>query len=146
MSIKASDFTAAGSTLQNTQEGVGDNTITPNTEVMSARKNFGMSLMPRVGFLVFPKCELFLTAGINLCSYKGTYGTPAGTNSKHQNKTKLSPVAGAGIRYDFTPSVFGTVSYNYAFKTKIYDNNDSGWQDKIHINSQIVKVGIGFKF
>lgn len=77
-------------------------------------------------------------------STEETYTARNASYKKH-NKTKFAPVIGVGIRYAFTPDVFGTLQYKYQFNTKVTDYNKTGGI-QIKDQNHTVTVGVGFRF
>ncbi len=95
-----------------------------------------LGFMPRVGYLVTPDCEIYLTAGARVVKHK--YNELNSTTTENVKKTKVHPVAGIGMKYDFTPNLFAKAEYNYLFKTKSFDN--------AKYQAHGFKLGFGYKF
>lgn len=75
--------------------------------------------MPRVGYLITPDCELYLTAGARVVKHKvNVTETVVATSKTSTKKDKSSSSSGHGIEYDFTPNLFAKAEYDYLFKSK----------------------------
>lgn len=82
--------------------------------------------------------------GIHEISTTETF-TERNKQYKKHNKTKFAPVIGVGIRYAFTPDVFGTLQYKYQFNTKVTGYNKTG-DFQIKDQNHTVTIGVGFRF
>ncbi len=64
---------------------------------------------------------------------------------KKHNKTKFAPIVGVGIKYAFTPDVFGTLQYKYQFNTKVIGTGKTG-DFELKDQNHTFTVGVGFRF
>jgi opacity protein-like surface antigen len=72
-----------------------------------------IDVLPRIGYLVTPQTEIYVTGGVRFGKYKMTVG------SKTKKKMKVSGLLGAGGRYTFTGGFFLGAEYLYQFRTKM---------------------------
>ena len=109
----------------------------------SRKTQWQLGFMPRIGYLITPDCEIYLTAGARVVKHK-TIRTAIDSGSKAIDgidsfkKTKVHPVAGLGMRYDFNPNLFAKFEYNYLFKTKCIPYTK--------YQAHGFKLGFGYKF
>ena len=136
---------------------------------MTCKNTFGFSLAPKIGWAITYQLKFFVKAGINATSCKTKYddssatGVLAGgvtllgsgpTNFPTQHTTinksrmKIAPTLGATINYDFSDVIFGIIEYNYVFNTKTLSSAaaSTGWSNTVKLSSQVVKMGVGFRF
>ncbi len=101
-----------------------------------------LGFMPRIGYLITPDCEIYLTAGARVVKHKfntsETNTVSNATSTENLKKTKVHTVAGLGMKYDFTPNLFAKAEYNYLFKTKVADD--------LKYQAHGFKLGFGYKF
>lgn len=112
----------------------------------SVKELWHVALMPRVGYLVTPQAEIYLTAGAKVAQFKTT---TLKNNTKElisKKKVRFVPVVGAGLRYEITPEVFAKIEYNYEFKTKTAAHKDSAHSAAPKIQSHVVRLGVGYRF
>ncbi|MDL2238483.1 hypothetical protein LJC56_11790 [Christensenellaceae bacterium OttesenSCG-928-K19] len=64
---------------------------------------------------------------------------------KTKKKTKFVPIVGAGVRYELSPDIFGTLNYKYQFNTKIVESKKSGDIEVKNLDHKIT-IGVGFRF
>ncbi len=138
--FKPSDYmTSDEISAYNTQNP--DEKIT-DTSASNLRHRYTFSLIPRVGYLITPEFELFLNAGASINNYKVTTGVGKASGT---SKTNFSPVAGFGAKYDFSNTMFATVSYNIAFNTTIYTFKNTTKTTSMKNNTQTIKLGLGIR-
>ena len=101
----------------------------------SAPWQLGFTL--KVGYLVTPNCEIYLTAGARIVKHKFV-----NNGAKSGKKTKVHPVAGLGVRYSFAQNFFAKAEYDHLFKDKIYKFKSGGVKYQVHS----FKLGFGYKF
>lgn len=82
--------------------------------------------------------------GISVISTEETFSA-RNEQCKKYNTTKMSPIVGLGIKYAFTPNVFGTLQYKYQFNTKIIGYDKSG-DFQIKNQNHTVSAGVGIRF
>ena len=114
-----------------------------SVSVLKLKQQWAIGLMPRIGYLFTPEFEGYVTAGIKFAKWKAktiksavtdiksdTYTTAAITEdvfnkSVNKSKMKVQPVIGAGVRYEFMPSMFAKLEYNFEFKAKPKMHSDT---------------------
>lgn len=82
--------------------------------------------------------------GVSVISTDETFSA-RNEQCKKYNTTKMSPIIGAGVKYAFTPNVFGTLQYKYQFNTKILGYDKSGDLQAKNQN-HTVSAGVGIRF
>lgn len=112
---------------------VGDKTVKAST-----KNPWGVALMPRVGYLVLPQLELFVTPGVKMARWTFTAG------GKKKGKTAVTGVVGGGLRYEVTPHIYTKLEYNYDFKRKCDIKNDYITAPKAQ--AHVIKIGAGYRF
>ena len=120
-------------------------------DVLFSHKTIGISVLPKVGYLVAKNLELNINAGVTVDNCKTNYNNSQDTTREHvivnKSTVKMFPVVGASVKYDFTEKIFGSLAYEYIFKNKVFCSYImSGWTDTIKTGSQIVKIGVGVRF
>lgn len=109
---------------------------------LTTKTQWQLGFMPRVGYLVTPDCEIYLTVGARVVKHKSnsseTDTVTGATTTENLKKTKVHPVAGLGMKYSFTPNLFAKAEYNYLFKTKVLNN--------VKYQAHGFKLGFGYKF
>ena len=91
-------------------------------DYIRVKNQWHASIMPRVGFMVTPKLEIYGTVGLKVAKYKMQYVDVVGTKdgeSTSKKSTKYSPIVGAGIRYEFNQHMFAKLEYNFEFSKKL---------------------------
>ena len=111
---------------------------------VKVKNQWTISFMPRVGYLITPKCELFVTAGMMITKNKFTLNNDE-ENLVTKKKAKVVPVLGGGVRYEFNEHLFTKLEYNYEFKAKM-SKTLNGVTHKIKNSSHTIKLGIGYRF
>ena len=152
--------------------GINSHSSPDDKDTVRVKTKWHVALMPRVGFMVAPKIELYATVGIKVAGYKLQYadenvttgGEKESTTTK--NSTKFSPVIGAGLRYEFNPHLLrmpsdmsrastvtsltkGTDSYYYPDIPANGEGNAkySGGNAKYtKMHAHVIKLGIGYRF
>lgn len=114
----------------------------------NVKTQWQLGFMPRIGYLITPDCELYLTAGVRVVKHKfnlsatKTISYPNHpvfrTLTASEKKTKVHPVAGLGMKYNFTQNLFAKAEYNYLFKTKSIGT--------LKYQAHGFKLGFGYKF
>ena len=124
-----------------------------STYEMKMKNKYFISLMPRVGYLVSPEFEIYLTAGVKLRSDKYTVVINSHDTKVEGKKsvTKCIPAVGAGLRYEFGSGMFANFSVIHNFKSKktltgFKKFNDTTTKHKLQASSTDVKVGFGYRF
>ena len=125
------------------------------------KEQWHIALMPRIGYLFMPQFEGYVTFGVKLAKFKtdvlnrlnddvilpggGQAAVPEKTYSK--KSTKAVFVAGAGVRYEFNPSMFAKLEYNFEFgaKPKLHAEAMPELQ-KIKVTTHTIKLGLGYRF
>ena len=137
------------------------NPVLPNVDFKQNSKEYAkvkeqwhIALMPRVGYLFTPQFEGYVTFGVKLAKYKTSVDeTVLGANLKPEIKqmskksTKAVFIAGAGVRYEFNPSMFAKLEYNFEFgaKPKLHAEAMPELQ-KIKVTTHTIKLGLGYRF
>ena len=111
--------------------------VAGKTVKTSVKNPWGVALMPRVGYLVLPQLELFVTPGVKVARWTVSTG-------KKKSKTPATFVAGAGVRYEVTPHIYTKLEYNYDFKRKVDIKNDYVASPKAQ--AHVIKIGAGYRF
>ena len=110
--------------------------------------------MPKLGILVNPRLELFVTAGVKIKSDKYTITAVADKKSSNKTVTKCIPAVGLGLQYNFQNGMFTNLSYVFNFKAKktfkFKANNklgmDSTVKHTLQNSSHDIKLGFGYRF
>ena len=98
---------------------------------LQIKRQWSGEFTPRFGWMVTPACEIYLKGGINVTRYKLSMYDDDGNRvenatfpggSKLEGKTKVAPVVGCGVRYNFTENLGIQVGYSFIFKTNL-DND-----------------------
>ncbi len=137
----------------------GDKTFKPKVYA-KIKEQWHIALMPRVGYLFTPQFEGYVTFGVKLAKYRTEVDTllitevldhqgdisPTSATLKKKS-TKAVFVAGAGVRYEFNPSMFAKLEYNFEFgaKPKLHSEAMPELQ-KIKVTSHTIKLGLGYRF
>lgn len=74
-------------------------------------------------------------ASINYVKYSGTFENADGTYSGSDSETRLGPMVGLGIAYDFSKDIAATLEYRY-----FHGIADEG------VNASALTAGIAYKF
>ena len=127
-----------------------NSTLTTTSQIASVNNKFTVSLMPTIGYCIIPECALYLTGGIGFNSYKLSNLVTKTSKSK----TKFVPAIGCGVKYELTPSAFVTLAFVHFFKATITGNSttatnpitDTTTEGNAHITSNVLKLGVGFRF
>lgn len=139
--------------------------VKQDKDFLSVKNNWSIGFMPRVGYLVMPQAELYVTFGAKVSHFKVTYSdsdVDTGATAKSTTSAKgakFIPVVGAGVRYEITPDIFAKLEYNYEFKKGLKMPSDlstksetvtattgGGNANSIKIPAHIIKLGVGFRF
>jgi opacity protein-like surface antigen len=115
-------------------------------KTMQLKNRFYVQIMPTIGYLVTPNCELYLTAGAKITSDKATLKDETSSESIHKTKTRIKPQIGAGIVYTITPNIFTRLSYVYGFKTKISKKASDDAIHKFERSEHKINLGLGYMF
>ena len=125
------------------------------------KEQWHIALMPRIGYLFTPQFEGYVTFGVKLAKFKtdvlnrlndnivvhanANVAVPEKTYSK--KSTKAVFLAGAGVRYEFNPSMFAKLEYNFEFgaKPKLHAEAMPELQ-KVKVTSHTIKLGLGYRF
>ncbi len=113
------------------------------------KSQWHIALMPRVGYLITPQLEGYVTAGVKMTRFKLETYRSADKNTKDEDsmqtglnnnsaltdtakkfagqyteklkksKCRFIPIVGAGIRYEITPELYTKLEYNYEFRTNV---------------------------
>ncbi len=143
----------------------GEDTITLTAREGSLKQRFHIALMPRLGYQFRPELEGYITFGAKLNSWhmklpnivdnpameegalENFLGIGAGGKLEKKNSIRITPVIGAGFRYEITPKVFAKFEYNYEFRNKAKISGKMAPEfRKIPTTSHAFKLGIGYKF
>lgn len=110
------------------------------------KNTWSIALMPRVGYLVMPQLELYVTGGVKAAHYKFTFSETSGTSTA--KKVKFLPVVGGGVRYEITPNIFAKLEYNYEFRkgVKLSEGAQESDINSVKTQAHVVKLGVGFRF
>ena len=125
------------------------------------KEQWHIALMPRIGYLFTPQFEGYVTFGVKLAKFKtdvlnrlndnviviaqANVAVPEKTYSKKSTKAIL--VAGAGVRYEFSPSMFAKLEYNFEFGAKPKLHSQAMPEvKKIKVTTHVVKLGLGYRF
>ena len=136
------------------------------------KSQWHIALMPRVGYLITPQLEGYVTAGVKMTRFKletykyadwdlrskdeaETLGFEDSDMTGYYSKLKKSkcrfiPVVGAGIRYEITPELYTKLEYNYEFRTNVKVHkesfNDNLSKLKVRTQAHVIKLGLGYRF
>ena len=121
---------------------------------LKCKNKFYIGIMPRVGVLLTPELELFVTAGFKIKSDKYTITATALKKSEKKTVTKCIPSFGLGLQYNFQGGMFANLAYNFNLKAKktfkLKTNNklglDSTVKHTLQNSSHDFKLGIGYRF
>lgn len=131
---------------------------------LKLKQQWAIGIMPRVGYLFTPEFEGYITAGVKFARWKATTlkyaaegiatngnlwatGQDLYNKSVNKSKMKVQPVIGAGIRYEFMPSMFAKLEYNFEFKAKPKMNKATMPEmSKIETKAHVIKLGLGYRF
>ena len=128
-------------------------------EYAKVKEQWHIALMPRVGYLFTPQFEGYVTFGVKLAKYKTSVdnlmidavveGSDIEPEIKQMSKksTKAVFVGGFGVRYEFSPSMFAKLEYNFEFgaKPKLHAEAMPELQ-KIKVTTHTIKLGLGYRF
>ena len=128
-------------------------------EYAKVKEQWHIALMPRVGYLFTPQFEGYVTFGVKIAKYKTSVDnlmidyTVDTANIKPEVKpmskksTKAVFLLGAGVRYEFNPSLFAKLEYNFEFGAKPKLHGDAMPElQKIKVTTHTVKLGLGYRF
>lgn len=121
---------------------------------LKCKNKYYISIMPRIGVLVNPRLELYVTAGVKIKSDKYTLTAVAAKKSAKKTVTKCIPSFGLGLQYNFQNGMFTNLSYTFNLKAKKTFKFKAN--NKLNLNSTVkhtlqnsshdVKWGIGYRF
>ena len=67
--------------------------------------------------------------------------------SSISKSTKAVFLVGAGVRYEFNPSLFAKLEYNFEFGAKPKLHSEAMPEvKKIKVTTHVVKLGLGYRF
>ena len=139
--------------------GAAADTTTTAIDYAKVKEQWHIALMPRVGYLFTPQFEGYVTFGVKLVKfktsalnlpYKMTLTTQNSTPDQKtysKKSTKAVFLAGAGVRYEFNPSMFAKLEYNFEFGAKPKLHADAMPElQKVKVTSHTIKLGLGYRF
>ena len=130
---------------------------------LKLKQQWAVGLMPRIGYLFTPEFEGYVTAGMKFARWKATTIKYAAdgiedklwaeekkdmyNSSVNKSKMKVQPVIGAGVRYEFMPSMFAKLEYNLEFKAKPKLHGKTMPElNKVETKAHVFKLGLGYRF
>ena len=162
--IKAADGTTANSGAAVMHDTAAVDTSIAGEEYAKVREQWHIALMPRVGYLFTPQFEGYVTFGVKLAKFTTVVNDLpfVSVNSytvdqllvnhpeikkMKKKSTKAVFLAGAGVRYEFNPSMFAKLEYNFEFgaKPKLHAEAMPELQ-KVKVTSHTIKLGLGYRF
>ena len=160
--FKSKDITVAQANLNNNGILATAHDFTQDAkEYARIRELWHIALTPRIGYLFTPQFEGYVTFGVKLANFNTTVdnlmirAVIAGDNSypvaaikkMKKKSTKAVFLAGAGVRYEFNPSMFAKLEYNFEFGAKPKLHADAMPElQKIKVTSHTIKLGLGYRF
>ncbi|MBR1479426.1 MAG: porin family protein [Alphaproteobacteria bacterium] len=99
----------------------------PEYDITTAKTPWCISLMPRIGYMITPKFELYGTFGARIKNVKvdvriGVYrlfDAKFVEGKVKSCRTYIQPLVGLGTRYEISNRVFAKLEYNYGFDTHL---------------------------
>ncbi|MBQ7524378.1 MAG: porin family protein [Alphaproteobacteria bacterium] len=94
----------------------------PEYDITTAKTPWCISLMPRIGYMITPKFELYGTFGVRVENVRldMRVGVYRGGEVKIKScRTHIQPLVGLGTRYEISNRVFAKLEYNYGFDTHL---------------------------
>ena len=110
---------------------------TTNNGKVELKDRYGAKL--NFGFAILPRITPFLTYGFSHINY---YSQTSATNSNSLNKSKLSPLYGAGLIIDLPFGISAKASYDYQSFTMQYAEQGS----KVRTMLGVAKLGLVYNF
>lgn len=118
------------------------------------KNKFYISIMPRLGMLLNPRTEIYVTAGMKIKGDKYTVRDVEAKKSGSKSVTKCIPSFGLGLRHTFGNGVFLKLEYNMNLKAsktfkklKFGDTViDETTKHTFKNSSNDIKLGFGRKF
>jgi len=95
-----------------------------------------------VGYNIFSKLNIFVNAGLAAVHYSAENNTPFSSDPKSTGQTKVRPIYGIGLSYDFTRNWAARVSYDYQKFNNRYIN--PFYKDTVSLN--VFKAGFTYSF
>jgi opacity protein-like surface antigen len=139
--------------------GANADTTTTAIDYAKVKEQWHIALMPRVGYLFTPQFEGYVTFGVKLVKFKTSalnlpYKMAVATatltpdqKAYSKKSTKAVFLAGAGVRYEFNPSMFAKLEYNFEFGAKPKLHADAMPElQKVKVTSHTIKLGLGYRF
>ena len=114
---------------------------------------WSISLMPRVGYMVTPKFELYGTFGVRVANGRvdirvGGYRIFDGEFVEAKAKscrTHIQPLVGGGMRYEISNCAFAKLEYNYGFDTPLKFRFAKALV-RGRLQAHTAKLGFGYRF
>lgn len=121
--------------------------------VTTSKTPWCISLMPRIGYMITPKFELYGTFGARIKNVKvdvrvGVYrlfGAKFVEGKVKSCRTYIQPLVGLGMRYEISNCIFAKLEYNYGFDTHLKFRFAKALA-RGRLQAHTAKLGFGIRF